>query len=45
MEKLWKYTKIIEVFNRCIDLKLLFTMEKLWCYGKNYGTIPKTMEL
>ena len=45
MEKLWKYTKIIEVLNRLIVLELGFTMKKLWYYGKNYGTIPKTMEL
>ena len=31
--------------NRFIGLELWFTMEKLWYYGKNYGTIPKTMEL
>ena len=52
MEKLWKYTNIIEVLNRFIPLELRFTMEKLWYYGKklwyygkNYDTLPKTMEL
>ena len=39
MEKLQKYTKLIEVLNRFIALELLFTMEKLWYYGKNYGTL------
>ena len=43
-KKLWKYTKIIDVLNRLIALELSFTMEKLWYYGKNYGTIAKTME-
>ena len=55
MEKTIKYTKIIEVLNRFIALELWFTIyiygktmvlwKKLWHYGKNYGTIPKTMEL
>ena len=44
-QKLWKYTKIIEVLNRFIALELWFTMEKLWYYGKHYGIIPKTMEI
>ena len=46
MEKIYlkKYQKN-EVLNRFIALKLLLTMVKLWYYGKNYGTIPKTMEL
>ena len=25
-------------------MELWFTMEKLWYYGQNYGSIPKTME-
>ena len=37
--------KIIEVLNRFIALQLSFTMEKLWYYGKNYGTKPKTVDL
>ena len=44
-KKLRKYTKLIEVLNRFIALELLFTMEKLWYYGKNYGTMEKTMVL
>ena len=31
--------------NRFIALKLWLTMVKLWYYGKNYGTMEKTMEL
>ena len=31
--------------NRLIALELWFTIEKLWYYGKNYGTMEKTMEL
>ena len=42
---LWKYIKIIEVLIRLIALELSFTMEKLWYYGKNYGTMGKTMVL
>ena len=44
-KELWKYTKIIEVLSRFIALELLSTMEKLWYYGKNYGTMEKTMVL
>ena len=32
-------------FNKCIALELSFTIEKLWYYGKNYGTIEKNMLL
>ena len=39
-----KYQKI-EVLNRFIALKLWFTKEKLWYYGKNYDTMVKTMVL
>ena len=44
-KKLGKYIKIIEVLNRFIALELWFTMEKLWYYGKYYGTMEKTMVL
>ena len=37
--------KISKVLNRFIALEIWLTMEKLWYYGKNYSTIPKTMEL
>ena len=29
--------------NRFIALELWFTMEKLWYYGKNYGTMEKKL--
>ena len=35
----------IEVLNRFIAWELWFTMEKLWYFGKNYGTMEKTMIL
>ena len=34
-----------KIFNKFIALEFLFTMGKLWYYVKNYGIIPKTMEL
>ena len=36
---------MIEVLNILTGFELWFTMEKLWYYGKNYGTMEKTMVL
>ena len=37
--------KQLKFLNKYIAVKLWFTMEKLWYYGKkNYGTILKTIE-
>ena len=43
MEKTMEKYQKIEVLNRFIALELWFTKEKLWYYGKNYGTMEKTM--
>ena len=51
MKKVWKYTKIIEVFYKISGFRTLINYGKLWYYGKtydtkkNYDTIPKTLEL
>ena len=45
--------KELKFFNKCLALELLFTIkingtgtiEKLWCFGKNYSAMEKTMEL
>ena len=38
---LWKETKVLYLKLCNFD----FTVEKLWYYGKNYKTVPKTMVL
>ena len=39
--------KQLKFLNKYLASELLFTMEKLWYYGKSYGTctIPVAMEL
>ena len=46
--------QIIDVFKRMFSFRTFIynrkingtgTIEKLWCFGKNYGAMEKTMEL
>ena len=41
MEKTMEIYQKIEVLNRFIALELWFTMEILWYFGNNYGTMKK----
>ena len=41
----WSFEQIYSFRTFIYYGKTMVLWKKLWCYGKNYGTIPKTMEL